>query len=169
MTWEVKMKLKKLLIGLIAFLMFASPSFAQSFGVRLGFPIGVQYSSANPGNQGTGFRVALETSFFLDVVLQADLMLGQIQLSKGQLPISLFYGAGVHVGLGFNPVSVLVLKGGFFAGVQGTIGLELLVQPGLSLFVDTSLGLDVYFSNFGSAFSPIGFYYAGAFGISFKV
>jgi hypothetical protein len=169
MTWEVKMKLKKLLIGLIAFLMFASPSMAQSFGIRLGYPLGVQYSTANPGKQGSGFRVALETSFFLDIVLQADIMFGQIQLSKGQTPISLFYGAGAHVGLGFSPVSLFIVKSGVFAGVQGTIGLELLLQPGLSVFVDTSLGLDIYFSNFGTAFSPIGFYYAGALGLSFKI
>jgi hypothetical protein len=166
MTWEVKMKLKKLLIGLIAFLMFASPSFAQSFGVRLGYPLGVQYSTANPGKQGSGFRIALETSFFADITLQADLMFGQIQLSKGATPISLFYGAGAHVGLGFG---TFFFRSGVYAGVQGTIGLELLLQPGLSVFVDTSLGLDIYFSNFGTGFSPIGFYYAGALGLSFKI
>ena len=156
MTWEVTMKLKKLLIGLVAFLMFASPSFAQSFGIRLGYPIGIQYSSANPGLQGTGFRVALETYFFSGVTLQADIMLGQIQLAKGQLPISLFYGVGPHISLGFG--------GGISAGVQGTIGVELLIQPGLSGFVDFSPGIDFSFSGAG-----IFFYYAGAFGLSFKI
>jgi hypothetical protein len=159
MTWEVNMKLKKLLIGLVAFLMFASPSFAQSFGVRLGFPIGVQYSSANPGLQGTGFRVALETSFFLDVNLQADLMLGQIELSKGT-PLTLFYGAGLHAGF--------IFLGWFDVGAQGTIGLEYLLQPGISLFVDASLGLSF---NFGTLVGVglISPYFGGAFGVSFKL
>jgi hypothetical protein len=157
MTWEVKMKLKKLLIGLIAFLMFASPSFAQSFGIRLGYPVGVQYSSANPGKQGTGFRVALETFFFANVQVQADLMLGQIELAKGT-PLTLFYGAGLHAGFGFAASY-------FYVGPQVTLGLEYLLQPSISLFLDWSLGLDLQFG-FGNL---IGFYYGGAFGISFKV
>ncbi len=150
------MKLKKLLIGLIAFLMFASPSMAQSFGVRLGYPIGVQYSTANPGKQGTGFRVALEYAFYGGIGLQADLMLGQIPLGQS-LPLTLFYGVGPHVGIGF--------AGGFSLGAQGTIGLEYLVQSGLSLFIDASLGLDINLGG-GSAVTP---YYGGTFGISFKL
>jgi hypothetical protein len=157
MTWEVKMKLKKLLIGLIAFLMFASPSMAQSFGIRLGYPVGVQYSTANPGKQGTGFRVAIETFFFANVQLQADLMLGQIELAKGT-PLTLFYGAGLHAGFGFAASY-------FYVGPQVTLGLEYLLQPSISLVLDCSLGLDLQFG-FGNL---IGFYYGGAFGISFKI
>jgi hypothetical protein len=153
------MKLKKLLIGLIAFLMFASPSFAQSFGVRLGYPIGVQYSTANPGKQGTGFRIAVESFFFINVEVQADLMFGQIELAKGT-PLTLFYGAGLHAGF--------VFLGWVEIGAQGTVGLEYLLQPGLSLFLDASLGISL---NLGT---PVGIglispYYGGAFGISFKV
>ncbi len=151
------MKLKKLLIGLIAFLMFASPSFAQSFGIRLGYPIGIQYSSANPGNQGTGFRIALESFFFANIGIQGDLMLGQIELTKNA-PLTLFYGVGLHAGLGFAGSY-------FYVGPQGTIGLEYLLQPSISLFLDWSLGLDLQFG-LGNL---IGFYYGGAFGISFKV
>jgi hypothetical protein len=166
------MKLKKLLIGLVAFLMFASPSFAQSFGVRLGYPLGVQYSTANPGKQGSGFRIAVGTSFFLDVEAQADLMLGQVQLSKGATPFSLFYGVGLHAGYNFG-YGFLNVPGFLFLGPQGTIGLELLLQPGLSLFVDTSLGLSI---NLGGTFPDgtryipfISFYYSGALGVSFKI
>lgn len=153
------MKLKKLLIGLIAFLMFASPSFAQSFGVRLGYPIGVQYSTANPGKQGTGFRIAVESFFFLNVEVQADLMFGQIELAQGT-PLTLFYGAGLHAGFFF--------LGWVDVGAQGTVGLEYLLQPGLSLFLDASFGLSF---NLGT---PVGVglispYFGGSFGISFKI
>jgi hypothetical protein len=161
MTWEVKMKLKKLLIGLIAFLMFASPSFAQSFGVRLGYPLGVQYSTGDVGQQGTGFRIAAGTFFFAGIEVQADLMLGQIKLGDSA-PLTLFYGAGLHAGFFFGNALV---QSGFSFGPQGTIGLEYVLQKGLSLFVDTSLGLDIVL---GSS-SPIQFYYSGAFGISFKI
>ena len=151
------MKLKKLLIGLIAFLMFASPSFAQSFGVRLGYPLGVQYSTGDVGKQGTGFRIAIGTAFFSGIGVQADLMLGQIKLGDSA-PLTLFYGAGLHAGFSF-------LFSYFGFGPQGTIGLEYVLQKGISLFVDTSIGVDI---NLGFSV-PVSLYYAGAFGISFKI
>ena len=151
------MKLKKLLIGLVAFLMFASPSFAQSFGVRLGYPFGVQYSTGDVGKQGTGFRIAVGTFFFSGIEVQADLMLGQIKLGDGA-PLTLFYGAGLHAGYSF-------FFGYFGFGPQGTIGLEYVLQKGLSLFFDTSIGVDI---NLGFSL-PVTVYVAGTFGISFKI
>ncbi len=150
------MKLKKLLIGLIAFLMFASPSFAQSFGVRLGYPFGVQYSTANVGQQGSGFRVALETSFFAGLNLQADLMLGRIKLGD-TAPLGLYYGAGAHVGF--------IFTGQIFLGLQATIGLEYLLQPGLSLGADFSGGVS-FLPGAATAIAP---YFGGAFLIIFKI
>jgi hypothetical protein len=157
MTWEVKMKLKKLLIGLIAFLMFASPSFAQSFGVRLGYPFGVQYSTAGVGQQGSGFRIALETAFFAGINLQADLMLGRVPLGGKGVPLSLYFGAGAHVGF--------IFTGNFFVGAQGTIGLEYVLQPTISLGVDFSGGI----SFFPGFITPILPYYGGAFLVIFKL
>ena len=154
--------MKKWIIALVAAFGFAaSPAFADSFGVRLGLPIGVQYQNFNPG-EGTGFRIALGTYFFQNIEAQFDLILGRIPL--GTLDnFTAFYGAGAHAGFWFG----YFLGGYFNVGPQVTGGLEYLLQPGLSIGADLSLGLDLQFGN--SLVSLIGFYYGGSFFVNFKL
>ena len=151
------MNIKKWIIGLVAVAGLSSPALADSFGVRLGYPVGVQYSTSNPGSEGSGFRVAVN-SFFYNVLVQADYMFGRISLSDS-LPLGLFYGAGAHVGFGF----------GFFSGIQvgaqGTIGVEYLIQPGLSAGVDASIGIDFI----PGLSTPILPYYGGSLFVAFKL
>ena len=149
--------MKKWIIALVAALGFAatqSQADAASFGVRLGYPIGVQYTSTDPGNAAGGFRVALNTFFFLDAVLQADYFFVSIPLGTN-LPLSLYAGAGAHVGLLFG--------GGLEFGAQATGGLEYLLQPSISLGIDLSLGISYYTVGF---ISP---YFGGAFFANFKI
>ena len=152
--------MKKWIIALIAALSFSSLADAASFGVKLGFPLGVQYSTFDP-NEGTGFRIAVLSSFFLDVRGQVDFIFGRIALSP-DLPLSFYYGAGGHVGLGFYGL-------GLFLGAQGTLGLEYLLQPGLSIGTDISAGVSIYPAGFGGPIAPILPYFGGGLFLNFKI
>jgi hypothetical protein len=146
-----------------AVLMLVSPAAAQSFGVR-GYPLGIQYSTSNPGHQGNGLRLALGTTFFSDIVSQGDCMFGQFQIIDNPYS-SIFYGAGLRAGSG---LSGSFFRNGFFLGIH-TPGFELLLEPNVSVIADASVGADVYFSNFATAYPLTGFYRHSALGISFKV
>jgi hypothetical protein len=149
--------MKKWIIALVATLGFAiSQADAASFGVRLGYPIGVQYTSTDPGSAAGGFRIALNTFFFADIRLQGDYFFGSIPLST-TAPLSLYYGAGAHAGYGFF--------GYFIVGVQGTGGIEYLLQPSLSLGLDLSLGIS-FWPGFPFPVQP---YYGGSFFVNFKI
>jgi hypothetical protein len=147
--------MKKWIIALVAAFGFAaSQADAASFGVRLGYPIGVQYTSTDPGDAAGGFRIALNTFFFFDATLQADYFFGSIALSPG-VPLTLYYGAGAHVGL--------IFAGGLRFGAQATGGLEYLLQPSISLGIDLSLGVSYWTAGFVAP------YYGGSFFANFKI
>jgi hypothetical protein len=148
--------MKKWIIALIATLSFTSLADAASFGVRLGYPIGVQYTTTDPGNAAGGFRIALNTFFFGDVTLQADYFFGSVPLST-DVPLSIYFGAGAHAGYFFF--------GSLRFGAQATGGLEYLLQPNLSLGVDLSLGLS-FWLNFAFPIQP---YFGGSFFVNFKI
>ncbi len=153
--------MKKWIIALVATLGFAvSQADAASFGVRLGFPLGVQYTSTDTGNAAGGFRIALESFFFVNAELQADYFFGSVSLGTN-LPLSLYYGAGAHVGYYFY--------GGLDFGVQGTAGLEYLLQPSISLGIDLSLGISYYTAGVLNTAGFIAPYYGGAFFANFKI
>jgi hypothetical protein len=153
--------MKKWIIALVAALGFAaSQADAASFGVRLGYPIGVQYTSTDPGNAAGGFRIALNTFFFFDATLQGDYFFGSVPLGTG-LPLSLYYGAGAHVGYLFY--------GGFRFGAQATGGLEYLLQPTISLGIDLSLGVSFYTAGALGTAGFIAPYFGGSFFANFKI
>ena len=146
---------KKLGMLVAMFALLNTSALADSFGVRLGYPVGVQYNTTDPGETGSGFRVAIE-SYFVNVLVQGDLMLGRIKLGDN-LPLNLFYGVGAHVGFGFYS--------SFLVGAQGTVGVEYLIQPGLSVGVDASGGVSFY-PGFTTPIQP---YYGGSLFFNFKL
>jgi hypothetical protein len=146
--------MKKLLIVLVAFLGFAMPASAASFGVKF---IGVQYNTFDPG-QGTGLQVELGT-FFFSTDLELNYLLGRIPLdTAGQF--SLYYGAGAHVGfLGF-----FGFGGALGFGAHGVVGVDYLLQPGLAIGASFKPGLSYYLNNVGLLFYP-----GGSFYVQFKI
>ena len=152
--------MKKWIIALIAALSFTSLADAASFGVRLGYPIGVQYTSTDPGNAAGGFRIALNTFFFFDATLQADYFFGSIAPAAG-VPLTIYFGAGAHAGYLFF--------GGFRFGAQATGGLEYLLQPGLSLGADLSLGLSFFTATGVGLAGGLSPYFGGSFFVNFKI
>lgn len=146
--------MKKLLIVLVAFLGLAMPASAQSFGVQL---IGVQYNTFDPG-QGTGLQVTLGT-FFFSTDLEVNYLLGRMSLSDDR-KLSLYYGAGAHVGfLGFFGFGSAI---GF--GAHGMIGVDYLLQPNLAIGVGLNPGISFYTGGVGIA--P---YFGGGLHVQFKI
>ena len=146
--------MKKLWIILAMFAIFNTSALAQSFGVNL---VGASYNSYDPG-QAAGFRLAARLAGGLDV--QADYVLGRIDSLGGTAGFSLYYGAGAHAGLGliFNYPEV---------GAHAILGLEYLLSPTMSVFVEACPGLSYYIgTGFGSG---IGGYYGGALGLNIKL
>jgi hypothetical protein len=145
--------MKKLLIVLVAFLGLAMPASAQSFGVKL---IGVQYNTFDPG-RGTGLQFTLGTLFF-STDFEVNYLLGRMPLgTDGKL--SLYYGAGAHVGFyglfGFGDL-------GF--GAHGVVGVDYLLQPNLAIGVGVNPGVSFYLNGRG-----LGFYSEGGLYIQFKI
>jgi hypothetical protein len=150
--------MKKFIFAVIGLIALGSTGFADSFGVRLGFPLGIQYNTFDPG-QGTGFRASLNTFIFRST-LQGDYIFGRVENLADINNLSLYYGGGLHVGIwnGSNtgPTS-------FFGGVQATTGVEYIIQPGVSAFVD--LGGAVSYFLRSKAFD---YYAALSAGVNFK-
>jgi hypothetical protein len=146
--------MKKLWIILAMFAIFNTSALAQSFGVNL---IGVSYNSYNPG-KAEGFRLAARSVIY-NVDVQADYMLGRIDSLGGVSDLSLYYGAGAHVGFlfaGFGYAEV---------GAHGILGFEYLLSPTMSVFAEACPGL----SYFVGIASPFGGYYGGALGLNIKL
>ncbi len=148
--------MKKFIIALIATLGLASPAFADSFGVRLGYPLGVQYTMDNNlFGAGTGLRVAATLPYSFNAVgLQVDAILGKIPISSVQ-GLNAFYGAGLHGEFGFAST--------FGIGAQVTGGLEYGLTNQISIGVDASGGITYWF---GAGILP---YYGGALFVNFKI
>jgi len=144
----------------------SSSALADSFGIRLGSPLGVQYTLDNAIGRGTDLRLSGYVSPFygvLGVGLQADALTSRpLGDNRG---LSLFYGGGANLeyvgGTGFSA---------FGLGVQGTGGISYKLDSSISLFADLSLGANFYTG--GSSFygyNGILPYYGGAVGVSFKL
>ncbi len=145
--------MRKVLIILAIVLGLSASANAQSFGVKL---LGVQYNTFDPG-RGTGLQIALSTLFF-SFDLEGNYIIGRETLSADRA-FSLFYGAGVHAGfVGFFSFGV------FGFGAHGIIGLEYLLQPGLSLGVSLHPGISFYLNNVGIL--P---YFGGGLFLNFKI
>ena len=145
--------MKKLLIVLVAFLGLAMPASAQSFGVKL---IGVEYNTFNPG-QGTGLQFTLGT-LFVSTDFEVNYLLGRMPLGTDN-KLTLFYGAGAHVGFyGFFGFSAL----GF--GAHGMVGVDYLLQPNLAIGVGINPGFSFYTSAIGFTY-----YVGGGLHLQFKI
>jgi hypothetical protein len=145
--------MKKLLIVLVAFLGLAMPASAQSFGVKL---IGVQYNTFDPG-QGTGLQFTLGT-LFVSTDFEVNYLLGRMPLGTDN-KLTLFYGAGAHVGFyGLFGFSTL----GF--GAHGMVGVDYLLQPNLAIGVGINPGVSFYLNGIG-----VSYYVGGGLHLQFKI
>jgi hypothetical protein len=142
--------MKKLWIILAMFAIFNTSALAQSFGV---FLVGASYNTYNPG-KAEGFRIGARLVTSIDV--QADYILGRIDNLGGTQGFSLYYGAGAHAGFGF-------LRSFPSVGAHAVVGIEYLLSPTMSVFLDASPGIS-YYIGYG-----IDAYYGGALGLNLKL
>jgi hypothetical protein len=146
--------MKKLWIILAMFAMFNTSALAQSFGVYL---VGASYNSYNPG-KAEGFRIGAR--LLVSVDLQADYIIGRLDNLGGTSGLSLYYGAGAHAGFGF-------LLSYPSVGAHAVLGIEYLLSPTMSVFLDASPGISYYLGAPASvALSP---YYGTALGLNLKL
>ena len=158
------MKKTLLLTALVTTAALSSSALADSFGIRLGAPLGVQYTIDNGLGRGQDLRISGYVSPFFNVLVagvQGDLLVDR-PLGDNR-DFSLFYGGGAHL-------SIVSSSGvsAFGLGVQGTGGISYRLDRSISLFADVSLGLDFYTGNI-AGYSGIGPSYGGAIGINFRL
>ena len=155
------MKMKKWLLGIVAMIGLSSPAFADSFGVRLGFPgLGAQYTS------GESFRLAAYVNpyaFSIGFGAQGDLILGKIAALGGISDLNAYYGAGVHAGFFGASSLVSVIN----IGVQGTAWVEYQITPTLSAFWDVTVGPEFRLGD--APFGGFGFWVGSAVGVNLKI
>jgi hypothetical protein len=162
---------KKLGMLVAMFALFNTSALADSFGVRLGYPLGVQYTS------GESFRIAGYVSpfFGLGIGVQGDLILGSIKKVGGVNDLNVYYGAGANAGYFTYSLGSTYSYSYLNLGVQGTGWIEYSITPTLSVFLDASLGIDYGIGLGGSGaltginYGGIAPYYGGAFGLNFKL
>jgi hypothetical protein len=142
--------MKKLWIILAMFAIFNTSALAQSFGVYL---VGASYNTYDPG-KAAGFRIGARLVTSIDV--QADYILGRVDSLGGVSDLSLYYGAGAHAGFGF-------LRSFPSVGAHAVVGIEYLLTPTMSVFLDASPGIS-YYIGYG-----IDGYYGGALGLNIKL
>ena len=155
---------KTLLLTAFTVAALSSSALADSFGIRLGAPLGVQYTVDNGLGRGQDLRISGYVSPFFNVLIagvQGDLLVDR-PLGDNR-DFSLFYGGGAH----FNIVSSSGVSA-FGLGIQGTGGISYRLDSSISLFADVSLGLDYYTGNI-AGYSGIGPSYGGAIGINFRL
>jgi hypothetical protein len=161
---------KKLGMLVAMFALFNTSALADSFGVRLGYPLGVQYTS------GESFRIAGYINPFLGLGLgvQGDLILGSIKNVGSVDNLNVYYGAGAHVGY-YSSSSRFTYNYSYAnIGAQGTAWIEYAFTPTLSAFLDASLGVDFGIplgasAGFTGAYGGFDGYYATALGLNFKL
>ena len=161
---------KKLGMLVAMFALFNTSALADSFGVRLGYPLGVQYTS------GESFRIAGYVSpfFGLGLGVQGDLILGSIKKVGGVDELNAYYGAGVHAGYYTYSFGSVYSYSYVNVGAQGTGWLEYSLTPTLSVFLDASLGIDYGIplgitGVYTGAYGGLNGYYGGALGLNFKL
>jgi hypothetical protein len=142
--------MKKLWIILAMFAIFNTSALAQSFGVYL---VGASYNTYDPG-KAAGFRIGARLVTSIDV--QADYILGRIDSLGGVSDLSLYYGLGAHAGFGF-------LRSFPSVGAHVVVGIEYLLTPTMSAFLDASPGVSYYIG------SVLDGYYGAALGLNIKL
>ena len=160
---------KKLGMLVAMFALFNSSALADSFGVRLGYPLGVQYTA------GESFRIAgyVNPFYGLGLGVQGDLILGSIKNLAKVEGLNLYYGAGAHAGY----YTYSFLNAGYSSfdlGAQGTVWIEYPLTPTISVFGDTSIGIDYgidlgKYGGYSTAYGGLGLYSTGAIGFNFKL
>ena len=169
--------MKKFILMLIVFLSLSGLAQANSFGIRLGAPLGLQYTFDDVFGAGTGLRISGIAIPFGGVYFftQADALLGHTPLNETG-SFNFFYGAGLHViWISLSQVSAgnTISVNTFDIGPHGLAGLEYKISPWTSLTLDAGLGLSFYTSS-GSALgssknaSGIRLYYSIGLAIDFK-
>jgi|GEM_PF-1865714 len=142
----------------------SSSALADSFGIRLGAPLGVQYTIDNGLGRNQDLRISGYVSPFFGVLIagvQGDLLMDRPLGDNRDL--SLFYGGGAH----FDVVSGYGATA-FGLGVQGTGGISYQLDRSISLFADVSLGVNFYTGNI-AGYTGFGPSYGGAIGVNFKL
>ncbi len=157
---------KYLVVAVVGLTTLSSSALADSFGVRLGYPLGLQYTAENTFGKEKDLRIAATFSPFygdLEIGVQADYLINKpLGDTKG---LNFFYGGGVHFNLAtFGSYS------SFAPGAQFTGGLEFKLDKNLSVFLDTSVGASFYTGSYYSyRYSGLQPYYEGALGLNFKL
>jgi hypothetical protein len=162
------MKLKTFLLAAGVSVAMASPAFADSFGVRLGYPLGVQYSTGGAFTK-ENLRIAVNLNPFLGLGIGAQgdwyFLQDDIATVKG---LNYKVGAGPQASF-YSFGSLLYSYTYFSVGAHVSGGLEYKLSDTLSAFVDTAAGLDFRFGDFGTYASFIGPFYGGSIGLNFKL
>jgi hypothetical protein len=160
------MKKSLTMLAAVAVATLSSSAFADSFGVRLGYPLGIQYTAENSFGKEKDLRISGTFSPYygdLEIGVQADYLINKpLGDTKG---LNFFYGGGVHINLAtFGSYSA------FAPGGQFTAGLEFKLDKTLSIFLDTSVGASFYTgSYYYYRYSGLQPYYAGSLGLNFKL
>ncbi len=169
--------MKKVFLMLIVFLSISGLAQANSFGIRLGAPIGAQFTFDDVFGVGTGLRISGIAIPFGGIYFftQADALLGHTPLNESG-SFNFFYGAGLHViWISLTQVAFggTVNINTFDIGPHGLAGLEYKISPWVSLTLDAGLGLSFYTgsgSASGSSTSASGVrvYFSAGLAIDFK-
>jgi opacity protein-like surface antigen len=161
------MKKSLTLLAAVAVATLSSSAFADSFGVRFGYPLGIQYTAENSFGKEKDLRISGAVlplgGLFLGEV-QGDYLINKpLGDTKG---LNLFYGGGAHISFLSGYGSTLFAPGGQFTG-----GLEFKLDKTLSIFLDTSVGVSYYVGSYGFIGYDlgIGYYTRGALGLNFKL
>jgi hypothetical protein len=165
------MKLKTMLLATTVALGLASPAFADSFGVRLGSPLSVQYSGGG-GFADEKFRVGAGLFGFSGIGVYGDYFLDRLPLSKvNNYDLSLAYGAGAS-GF-FGSYGVFGASVSYFSlGVHGIGMLELPFSSAISGFLDFNVGVayDIVTTNVsGVSYGGLRPNFGGSIGVNFKL
>jgi hypothetical protein len=140
--------MKKFVLMLLIFLSFSGLAQANSFGIRLGASLGLQYTFDNVFGAGTGLRISGIAIPFGGIYFftQADALLGYTPLNETG-SFNFFYGGGLHIiWISLSQVSFgsTVSVNTFDIGPHGLAGLEYKISPWTSLTLDGGLGLSFY-------------------------
>ena len=135
--------MKKFLVAFVAIMIFSMASAAKDyFGVYAGYPggLGVQYTMNDSLRIGVGIPF-FYGGFGIDAAV--DLFLGGDALDKANPALNWYYGAGL--GAFYYGTSVLGASYSVIALFpHGLAGINYDLSPGLSLFFEADLGIDIF-------------------------
>jgi hypothetical protein len=134
--------MKKSIAVLLIALAFTSSAQADSWGLRLGYPLGLQYTIDNSFGSNTGLRIVAGVTPIGGILVngQIDALFARPDLSTGGA-LGTYFGGGAHLfyvssNSEFGSASIST------AGVQATGGLEFAFNPSISAFIEANGGFE---------------------------